>query len=284
MAIRFRRSPLSLPHWHAGRTTFRSTDPNYREYVYVTNGGSGTVSVYDVVNVRVDREIAVGQNPIAIAANPTRNEVYVVNSGTSAGQGSVSVINAENNSVVATIPVHKLPVAIDLDADGKLAYVVNSGSNSISVLDLKSRDAKWRKSASEKSPPRRASLPTATPWWSPIAAATPSALSIHDCAQGARGVRRLPRRQRRGHSARFFEGICGLLCRPPGDGDRSSRMRRGPMDAQPSPISLNRCSMLAAPLCSSRSSRMAARSLSQTRCRTQSLKSTPTPTTSRAPT
>src|ERR1700743_1403004 len=33
---------------------------NYREYAYVTNGGSGTVSIYDVVNVRLDRELAVG--------------------------------------------------------------------------------------------------------------------------------------------------------------------------------------------------------------------------------
>src|SRR5580698_9903960 len=68
--------------------------PNYREYAYVTNGGSGTVSVYDVVNVRLDREIPVGQNPVAVTASPTRHEVYVVNSGTAFGQGSVSVINA----------------------------------------------------------------------------------------------------------------------------------------------------------------------------------------------
>ncbi len=88
---------------------FPQYDPNYREYAYVTNGGSGTVSVYDVVNVRVDREIPVGQNPTAVAANPARNEVYVVNSGTPDGQGSVAVINAENNSVAATIPVHKQP-------------------------------------------------------------------------------------------------------------------------------------------------------------------------------
>ncbi|MGA7241778.1 MAG: hypothetical protein WBX19_01290, partial [Terracidiphilus sp.] len=70
---------------------FPQYDANYREYAYVTNGGSGTVSVYDVVNVRVDREIPVGQNPTAVAANPARNEVYVVNSGTPAGQGSVAV-------------------------------------------------------------------------------------------------------------------------------------------------------------------------------------------------
>ena len=117
----------------AALTTSLNTTPNYREYAYVTNGGSGTVSVYDVVNVRVDREIPVGQNPTAVAANPARNEVYVVNSGTPGGQGSVAVINTENNSVAATIPVHKQPVAIALDPRGDLAYVVNSGSNSISV-------------------------------------------------------------------------------------------------------------------------------------------------------
>lgn len=118
---------------------FPQYDANYREYAYVTNGGSGTVSVYDVVNVRVDREIPVGQNPTAIAANPVRDEVYVVNSGAPGGQGSVAVINADNNSVAATIPVHRQPVAIAIDTEGKLAYVVNSGANSISVLDLKSR-------------------------------------------------------------------------------------------------------------------------------------------------
>jgi YVTN family beta-propeller protein len=112
---------------------------NYREYAYVTNGGSGTVSVYDVVNVRLDREITVGQNPVAVAASPTRNEVYVVNFGTAAGQGSVTVINAETNTVTATIAVRREPVAIEIDPTGELAYVANSGSNTVSVLDLKAR-------------------------------------------------------------------------------------------------------------------------------------------------
>jgi YVTN family beta-propeller protein len=118
---------------------FPQYPPNYREYAYVTNGGSGTVTVLDVVNIRIDRELAVGQNPVAIAASPTRNEVYVVNSGAEGAQGSVSVIDAENNTVAATIPVHRQPVSIDLDPAGALAYVANSGSNTISVLDLKAR-------------------------------------------------------------------------------------------------------------------------------------------------
>ena len=118
---------------------FPQYPPNYREYAYVTNGGSGTVTVLDVVNVRLDREIAVGQNPVAVAASPTRNEVYVVNSGVAGSQGSISVINAENNTVAATIAVHRQPVAIEVDPAGNLAYVANSGSNNLSVLDLQAR-------------------------------------------------------------------------------------------------------------------------------------------------
>jgi YVTN family beta-propeller protein len=118
---------------------FPQYDPKYREFAYITNGGSGTVSIYDVTNVRVDRELPVGQNPIFIAVSPTLNEVYVVNSGPTGGQGSVSVINAENNSVAATIPVHRQPVSLAVDPAGELAYVANSASNSISVVDLKQR-------------------------------------------------------------------------------------------------------------------------------------------------
>ncbi len=121
------------------RRDFPQYPPNYREYAYVTNGGSNTVTVLDVVNVRLDRELPVGVNPMAVAASPTLNEVYVVNSGAPGGAGSVSVIDAENNSVVGNIQVHRRPVSIDLDTAGERAYVANAGSNTISVIDLKAR-------------------------------------------------------------------------------------------------------------------------------------------------
>jgi YVTN family beta-propeller protein len=117
---------------------FPQYPPGYREYAYVTNGDSGTVSVLDVVNVRLDREIQVGPNPVAVAASPTRNEVYVVTSGTPYVTGSVAVIH-EKNFVAAQIPVHERPVSIDVAADGKLAYVANAGSSKISVIDLIAR-------------------------------------------------------------------------------------------------------------------------------------------------
>jgi len=114
---------------------------NYREFAYVTNGGSNTVSVFDVVNVRLDREIQVGQNPTGVTANPKGNEVYVVNSGqlNSSSNGSVSVIDTEKNAVVATIPVRRKPYFVEVDPGGDLAYVANSGSDSVSIIDLKLR-------------------------------------------------------------------------------------------------------------------------------------------------
>ena len=119
------------------RHDFPDFPANYREFAYVTNGASDTVSILDIVHVRVDREIHVGQHPITVAASPTRNEVYVLNQGSAQGAGSISVLNAEQNSVVATIPVRRAPSAMDIDTDGNLAYVANSGSNSVSIVDLK---------------------------------------------------------------------------------------------------------------------------------------------------
>jgi len=132
---------LSLPLILCGctRNHFPRYPANFREYAYVTNGGSNTVSVLDLVNLRQDRVLAVGQEPTGVAANPVRNEVYVVNSGTAYGNGSVSVIDATKNRVVATIPVHRRPFFINIDAEGRRGYVANSGSNNVSVIDLEKR-------------------------------------------------------------------------------------------------------------------------------------------------
>lgn len=116
---------------------------NFREYAYIANGGSDTVTVVDVKNLRQDRVIAVGIDPVSLATNPVRNEVYVVNTGSADRSqnkpGSVSVIDTETNQVVATIPVGLAPQSIEVGPDGKRAYVPNRGSNSVSVLDLEHR-------------------------------------------------------------------------------------------------------------------------------------------------
>jgi len=117
------------------RNSFPDVPDGYREFAYVSNGGSNTVSVLDLVYVRQDRTLAVGSGPTSVTANPVRNEVYVANSQS----GSVSVIDAEANRVVAAILVHRLPSSLAIDHSGHRAYVANTGSNSVSVLDLDRR-------------------------------------------------------------------------------------------------------------------------------------------------
>ena len=75
----------------------------------------------DLVYLRQDRTLQVGVNPTELAANPVRNEIYVVNTQS----GTVSVIDAEANRIAATIPVHHLPSFISVDPTGHRAYVAN---------------------------------------------------------------------------------------------------------------------------------------------------------------
>ena len=114
---------------------FPDTPAGYREYAYVANSGANTVSVLDLVYLRADRTLQVGNTPSALAANPERNEIYAVNTDSS----TVSVIDASANRVAFTLPVHRQPTSIAVDATGHRAYVTNTGANSISVIDLDQR-------------------------------------------------------------------------------------------------------------------------------------------------
>ena len=124
---------LSAESCHRNR--FPTFPANYREFAYVSNGSTGTVTVLNLVEMRQERTLAVGRQPTGLAVNPKRNEIYVVNTGSD----SVSVIDAERNQVVATIAVHRSPYFISVAPDGRRAYVANSGSNNVSVLDLEHR-------------------------------------------------------------------------------------------------------------------------------------------------
>lgn len=126
---------LSLALAGCTRHHFPRYAANYREFAYVTNSGSNTVTVLDLVHLRQDRVLQVGADPTGIAINPKKNEVYAVNTGS----GTISVINAEDNRVVATVPIHRKPYFIDVNRDGTRAYVANSGSNNVSVIDLDKR-------------------------------------------------------------------------------------------------------------------------------------------------
>ena len=99
--------------WYFRLTQIPVYIPTHREYAYVTNGKSNSVTVIDLTSnpnagFSAAKTIPVGLDPDGIAANSKKNEVYVVNTGSD----NVSVIDAERTAVVATIGVHATPYFI----------------------------------------------------------------------------------------------------------------------------------------------------------------------------
>ncbi len=120
------------------RAGFPDYPDGYREFAYVANLAGNSVTVLDLVYLRPDRTLQVGNSPVALAVSPTRPEVYVVNSQPTQSSGSVSVIATDTNTISATIEVQRNPQSISVDTTGQRAFVANFGSSTISVLDLAS--------------------------------------------------------------------------------------------------------------------------------------------------
>ena len=117
----------ALGWWYFRQPTLPNYGPAYREYAYITNGKSNTVTVIDLRTFEPAQTIKVGSEPTGVAANTKKNEIYVVNTGSN----NVSIIDAQRNAVVATIGVHARPYFIDVSGDGKYRsrHFARSGKN-----------------------------------------------------------------------------------------------------------------------------------------------------------
>ncbi|MGB6332687.1 MAG: hypothetical protein WBF41_13010, partial [Candidatus Sulfotelmatobacter sp.] len=65
-----------LGWWYLREQALPDYGPAYREYAYVTNGKSNTVSVIDLRTFEPAKTIAVGVEPTGVAANSKKNEIY----------------------------------------------------------------------------------------------------------------------------------------------------------------------------------------------------------------
>ena len=108
--------------------------------VYVTNFGSGTVSVIDTATNQIvpvnetltnNAGIVVGLGPYGIAVNPSGAKVYVANSISN----SVSVIDAVSNTAIKVVSVGSQPYGVAVSPAGSKVYVTNYAGNSVSVIN-----------------------------------------------------------------------------------------------------------------------------------------------------
>lgn len=106
-----------------------------RSRVYASNFDDDTVSVIDATVDRVVDTIAVGANPLGVAASHDGRFVYVANFG----GDSVTIIRTGRDVVAATIAVGRSCNAIAVTPDDRMAFVSNTAENTVSALDLINR-------------------------------------------------------------------------------------------------------------------------------------------------
>ncbi len=107
-----------------------STDGNR---AYVTNRYGNNVSVIDAFTDTILDSISVGNEPIGLAVNPVKSQLYVVNHA----DGTISIIDTSSSKVIGEpIKVGRLPTHATVNNDGTELYVVNSGGDSVSIVKL----------------------------------------------------------------------------------------------------------------------------------------------------
>jgi YVTN family beta-propeller protein len=99
--------------------------------MYVTNRGSGTVSIIDKSTNEILETISVGGLPTGIAFNPENGNMYVTNQGS----GTVSIINSSTNRIVENISVGGLPSRIAFNPENGNMYIADWNSSTVKVID-----------------------------------------------------------------------------------------------------------------------------------------------------
>ena len=121
------------------RSGFPDAPAGYREFAYVANAGSNTITVLDLVAIRPDRNVPVAPNPVALTLSPNRPELYILSSDPADHPGTLSVLSTDTQAITATVSLPRGPRALSISPDGHRAYVANYLANSVTVVDLDKR-------------------------------------------------------------------------------------------------------------------------------------------------
>ena len=98
----------------------------------VTNMGSNTVSILDLVNNTLVTNVAIGSQPVAVAVNPNWINAYVANYG----DGTLSEVNLSNYTVSRTVSIGTAPQSVAMDPAGSAVWV--GGGGYLRKVDLSS--------------------------------------------------------------------------------------------------------------------------------------------------
>nr|WP_239587187.1 beta-propeller fold lactonase family protein [Bacillus ectoiniformans] len=100
--------------------------------IFVANLDANTVSIVSEMTKKIEKEIAVGKEPVQLALSPDEDRLYV----SSRYDNKVEVISLEKKEVIDSYEVGAEPFGLVTSQDGKTLYVSNYRGNTISCIDV----------------------------------------------------------------------------------------------------------------------------------------------------
>jgi len=114
---------------------------------FVANIGSGSVSVIDLKEMKLLKNIQTGKGSEGIDITPDAREIWVTNRA----EDSVAVIDGKTLEVKAKIRVDGFPIRVKISKDGSLAVISCARSGEIALVDVANKEIIRRVKTAEKS-------------------------------------------------------------------------------------------------------------------------------------
>ncbi|MCH8822072.1 MAG: beta-propeller fold lactonase family protein [Planctomycetes bacterium] len=102
---------------------------------YVSNIGSGSLTVIDLEAATRIKTIETGQGAEGLDISPDGSEVWVGNRGAD----TISIVNTESLEVVETLKCATFPIRLKFTPDGKRILISNARSGDVAIFDVKKR-------------------------------------------------------------------------------------------------------------------------------------------------
>lgn len=103
---------------------------------FVANIGSGSVSVIDLIEMKLIKNIQTGKGSEGIDITPDGQEIWVTNRE----EDSIAVIDAKTLKVKKKIKVEGFPIRVKISNDGKLAIISCARSGDVAVVDVENKN------------------------------------------------------------------------------------------------------------------------------------------------
>lgn len=105
----------------------------HEETAYVTNMGSGSVSILDLKSENVQKTVETGAGTEGVAVVPSTEEIWITNRSAN----TISILNAYNHKIEDAIESSAFPIRAETSPDGKLVAVSNAKSSEIAIFEAK---------------------------------------------------------------------------------------------------------------------------------------------------